>query len=195
MNGKEKAMLLSFLERFQPGTSLSEQDTSDLESLLTKAWPTISGADAGGMKVEKLSGRIENAAWNPPLITFDIERHGGTVLGSTRATLQGWTINTSDWTARVYEGKWRLKTPQQPALRMEPLVAEICDIIVNRSEDERVKWSGESCVRVIAGKTIPDIGPKQTVEGRRRRFRAKLKESLLALGWQEKGLYIFEKID
>jgi hypothetical protein len=40
----------------------------------------------------KLS-RMKDATWNPPILEFTIERHGGTALGSTRASLQRWEIN------------------------------------------------------------------------------------------------------
>ena len=40
-------------------------------------------------------GRMEKVEWQPPYLTFSIERHGATVKGSTRAELQNWQVDTS----------------------------------------------------------------------------------------------------
>jgi hypothetical protein len=63
------------------------QDISKLEKLLVDVWDMLPGSSAQGMRSYKLSGRMENPAWQPPCLTFQIERHGGTVMGSTRAEL------------------------------------------------------------------------------------------------------------
>ena len=57
-----------------------------LERLLSEVWDDLGGSDCG-MAGHKLIGRMEHVEWNPPVLTFTIERHGGTVLGSTRAEL------------------------------------------------------------------------------------------------------------
>ena len=51
------------------------------------------------MAGHKLIGRMENVEWHPPILTFLIERHGGTVLGSARAELQRWTVDLDRRTA------------------------------------------------------------------------------------------------
>jgi hypothetical protein len=81
--------LQSYLATIPPGTIA---DTAELEGLLATCWDDFSG-DHGGMEGRKLLGRMEDVAWNLPLLTFTIERHGGTALGSTRATLQEWVMS------------------------------------------------------------------------------------------------------
>ncbi len=68
------------------------QETTQLERLLAKVWDDLDG-DQGGMTGHKLIRRMEHVEWHPPLLTFEIERHGGTVIGSTRADLKRWTVN------------------------------------------------------------------------------------------------------
>jgi hypothetical protein len=75
-------------------------DTTELERLLAASWHKFSGDD-GGMSGQKLLGRMENVAWAPPKLTFTIERHGGTVRGSTRAELQHWEVNADQQTAAI----------------------------------------------------------------------------------------------
>ncbi len=84
--------LIEFLTNLAPGPI---SDTSGLQKVLANYWESIEGSNAGGMRAYKLSGRIEKPKWVPPLLTFEIERHGGTVQGSSRAELQRWTINAT----------------------------------------------------------------------------------------------------
>ena len=53
---------------------------------LVDAWPNLPGSDDQSTFAEKL-WRTEKLEWRPPMITFRLERHGGTVNGSTRADL------------------------------------------------------------------------------------------------------------
>lgn len=64
----------------------------DLERSLAACWHEFKGDD-GGMEGYKLLHRMENVAWHPPILSFTIERHGGTVLRSSRATLQEWWLD------------------------------------------------------------------------------------------------------
>jgi hypothetical protein len=73
---------------------------------------------------------MEAVAWNPPVLTFRIERHGGTVLGSTRAELQHWHVDLERKTASLVKTGRRQLRPMQPRLNVEPLVEEIVRLIV-----------------------------------------------------------------
>lgn len=68
-------------------------DTATLEVLLASCWKQFEGSNAEGMAGYKLRGRMEDVVWHPPSLRFMIERHGATVLGSTRAARQEWNIN------------------------------------------------------------------------------------------------------
>jgi hypothetical protein len=54
-------------------------DTGTLARLLADAWGEFSG-DHGGIIPAKHLSRMKDVGWNPPLLPFIIERHGGTVL-------------------------------------------------------------------------------------------------------------------
>ena len=82
-----------------------------------------------------------------------------------------------------------------PRLNVNPLVAEILDIIRGGREDSRVKWRNEKrdWVRVQIGAVIPSGGLKQTAADRRRRFRTRLVEALRREGWQSPRVNVFER--
>jgi hypothetical protein len=51
-----------------------------------------------------------------------------------------------------------------------------------------LKWSADhGTVRIAVGYFISADGPKQTVEGRRKRFGAKLESAMAEVGWAKAG--------
>ncbi len=67
----------------------------DIEGLLARlkpAWHHLEGSESNSMAAYKLD-RIEDPDWAPPILSFVVDRHGATVLGSTRGELQHWTVN------------------------------------------------------------------------------------------------------
>lgn len=80
--------LITYLSSLAAGQAI---DVSTLNCLLYSSWDEFSGSDAEGTTGYKVQGRMEKIAWEPPILSFQIERHGGTVLGSTRADLHTWT--------------------------------------------------------------------------------------------------------
>jgi hypothetical protein len=182
--------LTTFLAATPPGPIPA---TTELERLLAAAWNEFTGDD-GGMEPYKLLGRIEDVAWNPPLLTFTIERHGGTVMGSTRATLQDWALDLATMTARCVEARHRQVRPMHPRLDVRRFAEEITQLIVPRKEDPRLKRYADGRVRVLVGKIFPEgSAAKQTLAGRRQRFRAALRDRLAGCGWIECGVNVFRK--
>lgn len=182
--------LHDYLNAISPGPIT---ETGTLDRLLADAWGEFSGDD-GGMEGRKLRGRMEEVQWQPPLLTFAIERHGGTVLGSTRATLQEWAVNVDKKTVACVEARHRQLRPRQPRLDVAAIAEEIVSQIVNRQEDHRLKWYEDGRVRVLVGKVLPEESVvKQTLATRRKRFRSALKERLAHHGWQECGVNTYER--
>ncbi len=145
------------------------------------------------MEARKLFRRMEAVTWNPPLLTFTIERHGAYVLGSTRATLQKWTVDVERRTAVCDDVGYRQLIPRQPRLDVAAIAEEIIDLIVKRSKDERLKWFPDGRVRVLVGNILPDKSAvKQTLTAQRKRFRAAVKEQLANHGWQECGVNVYQ---
>ena len=175
--------LKDYLGLLKPGPV---SDTSELSGLLAECWGELDGGTAGGMKGDKLVGRMEDASWNPPLLSFSIERHGGTVHGSTRAERQGWVINVDEKSTTWQTIGHRQLRPRQPNWDAAPVAEEIAKLIAGHQDDERLKWNKDGSVRVIIGKILPEgSAVNQTLAGRRRRLRTVIDQKLGTLGWKK----------
>ena len=159
-------------------------DSSKLECLLSGCWEKFDGSSAESMHGDKLLNRMENVRWEPPILTFDIERHGGTVMGSTRAEIHSWEVDTNNQTARRGKAGHRQCKPMAPRLDVVPLAREIAGLIAERKSDERLKCNDDGSVRILIGKILPDgSAAKETVAGRRKRFRQAIKQHLEEKNW------------
>jgi hypothetical protein len=149
------------------------------------AWDDLQGNDYSKMKAEKLfRSRIETASWNPPVLTFSIERHGAVVLGSSRATVQEWNVNLDTKSASCVNERSRQHFSPKPRLNVEPMAEEVVRLIVKRKKDERLKWNEDGSVRVLLSKILPDDSAyKATLSGRRKRLRKCLEEKLAGKDW------------
>jgi hypothetical protein len=175
--------LQRYLETLPPGPI---RDVAAVESLLIACWDTLPESREGGMAAHKLRDRLEQVEWDPPHLRFTIERHGGTVLGSTRAALQRWEIDVQTGNAGCDESGHRQLVPRGSALRTQPLVEEMVEHIVHGKDHPALKWPiDRSRVFLRVGEPIPADGFKQTIAGRRRRFKKALVAQLAAAGWLE----------
>jgi hypothetical protein len=170
-------------------------DPAELNRLLADCWDDLVGDD-GAMAAHKLLNRkMENVTWKPPILSFAIERHGAAVLGSTRAELQHWQIDVKKKTKVLFGLGRRQLIPKQKSLDVSPLAEEIATLILDHTEDDRLRWYDDGSVKVLLS-NIADLAPrtafKQTLAGRRRRFREALRERLGA-GWKEVGRQVYKK--
>src|SRR6266540_1553711 len=106
------------------------RDVAAVEAALAACWHQLHGGNEGGMEPGKLRGRTEDMVWEPPFLRFRVERHGGTVLGSSRADLQDWTIDTNQATATVSVRGFRQVHRQEPRLDVRPLVDQLVQSIL-----------------------------------------------------------------
>src|SRR5713101_6308502 len=113
--------LRSYLATLQPGPVT---DTSDIQRLLARCWNEFTGDD-GSMEGYKLLNRMESASWEPPVISFQIERHGSTVLASSHAALQRWTLNVDALSRKCESGDHREVKPMQSRQDVCPFAKEI----------------------------------------------------------------------
>ena len=159
-------------------------DDDDTGILLALAWESLS-QDGGGMTGDNILGRTEKMQWNPPFLTFQIERHGGTVRGSTRATIQRWTVDIEAKSASHDDSGFRQVRQRAKPLNVERLARKVAQLVSDGSSDNRLNWYTEGRVRVRVSKIIPkDDTPQQTLVGRRKRFRAALVKVLQGKGWE-----------
>ena len=182
----------------QPTTkSFSHETRLTLVEMLKDSWGHLDGSDAEGMRAQKLD-RIEELHWDPPLLRFAIERHGGTAIGSTRAECQEWTVNVEEGTASCRMSGFHQLEPMAKALKVAPVVKELVQLIEEGSEDQRLKWSGDGQrVTVSLRKAIDSAEVqqgavseyKQTKQGRSKRLGEALRAELEEMGWRSLSGY------
>jgi hypothetical protein len=74
----------------------------------------------------------------------------------------------------------------QPRLDVKPLVAKVVSLAGSGADDSFLRWSADRTrVTVMTGSVIPATGYRQTIEGRRKRFREALREAMKSSGWRE----------
>ncbi len=181
--------------RSKPAGSLDGDP--ELVPLLCGAWGGLDGGREEGMGAPKLA-RIERVGWNPPRLSFVIERHGGTVMGSTRAELQRWTVDLSRRTATPERAGHRQLEPTGARVNVKPIAEEIARLVLGAGDDPRLAWKNAERTRmsIRIGRVIPSDGFARTISGRRKRFRAALMALIGPSGWAEvfgSGYWTFER--
>jgi hypothetical protein len=183
--------LTSLLNEMEPGPV---GNTTDLEKALALAWDDLSGLGDGGMDCWKLFDRMEKVVWQPPILSFVIERHGGTVCGSSRAERQHWNVNLDTMTAEITKTGHRQLEPMAKGVDVEPMKEEIVKKILAGEEDQRLRWIDSGVVQVVLSRIFLDGSAyKRTIEGRRRRLREAVKKELIGHGWCCENRNVFRK--
>jgi hypothetical protein len=183
--------LKNYLANIEPGKVV---DDFELESLLEKQWNTLAGSDDGGMNADKLLGRMEDIDWDPPFVSFVIERHGARCCGSSRAELQCWRVNVNEQTAQMGTIEHRQLAPMATLIRTGPIAEELARLIIEGKDDERLKRRPNGLVELRMGKIFPATGPKQTVAGRRKRLRRDIEPLLAEHGMVKVRANVFQRI-
>jgi hypothetical protein len=186
--------LAEFLATQPPGPH-SESAGAQTVALLRQCWDDVAGRNliADTKTFAWKLDRAENLSWQPPVLSFLIERHGGTAMGSTRAELHYWEIDVNAGTAMCNPNAGRRQVHKSaPRLDVKPIAEDIARHILAGTDHPGLKWSVDRrSVRLIIGKIIPDDGFKQTIAGRRKRFLAALRGCLP--GWREVREKVWER--
>ncbi len=188
--------LRQLISTLPPGDMTEETRIARIEELLAACWDELPGED-GGMPGYKVVGRMEDVKWEPPRLSFSIERHGGTVMGSGYAELQSWIVDLERG-SKTLENDWRRRWvggSRNGPLKVGPIAAEIADLVKSGKQDRRLKWKSPDEVRILIGEVIADDCPNQTLAGRRRRFKTLLKEALCQEQWVFTGTNTLKKTD
>jgi hypothetical protein len=169
-------------------------EVGPVAALLAGCWHEFAGAKSQRMHAGKL-GRIEAVRWDPPVLSFRIERHGAMGLGSTRAELQDWRVDLDRKAAHCgRSGSYRQVRPRAETVRIEPIAEELAESIAMGRSDPRLKWRGDGTVRILMANIFSyDSGYMQTVTGRRRRLREAVGTLLAEKGWHELRRDVYSK--
>ena len=169
---------------------LNEPDTSQVEGFLAENWDELIGESVGGMQGYKVIGRTEEMQWQAPVLSFKIERHGRTVLGSSRAELQRWQLDTADCVATFNGDSYRQKRPKNLILDIESIAREIAPVILERRKDPRLQWTRTGKVRILSDAITGEQSvPKGTLERRQKRLRKEVLSRIRPHGWVANGSY------
>ena len=169
---------------------LNDIDTSRVEGFLAEHWDQLVKDVDGGMQVFKVVDRTEKMEWQPPVLSFKIERHGRTVLGSSRAELQHWQLDTAACVATFNGDSYRQKRPKNPILDIESIAREIAPLILERREDDRLQWTRNGKVKILWARILGRQSvPKETLEGWRKRLRKAVLRLIEPQDWVPNGPY------
>jgi hypothetical protein len=170
-----------------PAGPVPEEQIGQVERLLANAWDELAGGDDEAMAGYKVLGRTEDLTWEPPKLSFAIERHGAIVMGGTRAEMHGWCVDVQTGEAQHSASRSHRQVYQRaPAVRVEPAADEVVRAVADARPHPAVAWVTPTRIRVtperIDALGLRD-GFKETVAGRRKRFVAALVARLGPLGW------------
>lgn len=176
--------LLEFLASCPTGPV---SDVPRLEKLLAMAWEGFEDGGCKNMEGSKIYGRVEQPTWNPPVLTFEHERHATTVNGSSVGHVYTWTVDIDAGKADCnQQPRPRQLAPMAPRLDVNPIAENIVRSIIGQRDDNALKWlnSSKTKVTLAIGPVVPGRGPKQTTIGRRKRLRKVVTMLLADAGWK-----------
>lgn len=161
---------------------ITGEDSQRIIGLLANCWDHLKGSDAESTFSDKVS-RAEELVWTPPLLNFQLERHGGAVMGSTRASVHYWSIDVEKETADIVRVSHRQIRRAANRVSLSPFIERVREAVISHSSDDFLEWKSADVAEVKIGKIVGG-GNQQTVTSRRRRFRKELSEALAPAGWQ-----------
>ena len=177
----DRKALETFLQALPPGPI---EDRATLIQRLTAVWDQLSGSSDQQTTTNKLY-RLEEPVWEPPqTLRFRLERHGGTVLGSTRADVHVWAVDIATGTARIEKRTYRQLIPRDKPLKVKPLADAVAKAILFNLDHPAVQRRPNQTVKIDIGLLIPSTN-QATTAGRRKRFRKALAEQLAEYRWTE----------
>ncbi|MCD2451122.1 hypothetical protein GO003_012035 [Methylicorpusculum oleiharenae] len=180
-------VLINFLKDLPANDLLiTGKSSSKVLDLLRECWPHLKGSGEHNTYWDKIY-RAENLHWKPPILHFELERHGATVNGSSRADVHYWEVDLDEGTAKIERRGHRQLEKMSPRMNVKAKAMEIANTIMRGLEHPALKWDNnyETVVLTIS-QIIPETIP-QTTASRRKRFKDCLDSMLLEYGWVRKN--------
>lgn len=153
-------------------------------SLLGQCWGEFHASRNESTTAAKLL-RAEDVIWDPPNLRFTLERHGGTVLGSSRADLHRWSVDLEKRTAVIDSYSRRQVRPMDARWGADTVADELVKLILAGKTDGRLSWKSDGSVRVLIDKVLPVGGFKATRAGRSKRLREAIRSGVQSHGWMQ----------
>ena len=175
--------LRALLQALPPGLI---QDKRPVEDALEDAWEGLNNLGReGGMKAEKIGGRLEKLEWHPPMLSFQIERHAGTINWSSRAEMQRWQVDVEKGSREfVSSGHRQLQSMATRWDHKGP--AKMLTAAIRSGQDhEGLRWQKNG--QVTINRKIMPTAVAQTTEGRVKRLAKAIGEELGDPSWREKA--------
>lgn len=169
-----------------------EHHRDEVGRLLANCWDCFDGTTETNMRACKLIGRIEEPSWKSPVLEFSIERHGQTMLGSSRAPVYRWRVDLERRVASIVGEARRQLYPMDSRLDVNPIAATLADAIVGGHADPRIVRNNDGSVRLKIGMIIPETN-QQTTQARRKRLRKRLSAILTPHGWKELRPNVYQR--
>ena len=167
---------------------LNDTESSRVEKFLSENWDQLVEDIDGGMQGFKVMGRTEEMEWQPPLLSFNIERHGRPAVGSSRAQVQQWRFNTDQCRAAHHQFGFKQLKPMNPRTDFKSIAKEIAPLILERGTDARLQWIRDGKVRILWKEFLGgQLVSSQTLQGRRKRLREEILKRIKRHGWKASG--------
>jgi hypothetical protein len=171
---------------------VSAETQAEVLKLLEGCFTEFAGSTESKMEHWKIVREgATDMTWNPPVLTFVIERHGATVLGSTRAEKQQWELNFEKKTADHCPVGYRQLYPTARRVNVKLFAAQVYDAVRQGRDSNSdlilkgiLVWQNDDTILVQHGMLIPNVGYPRTISGRRKRFRAGLECLMATIGWE-----------
>ena len=175
--------LHSFLKELPTGEIQdSDENRKDNLKLLASAWELLKGSSDQNTYSLKI-GRAESFRWNPPILSFVMERHGGYAYGSSRANLHHWEVDVEQGTANIVKEGYRQLRPTSPRMDTESRAKEVANNILNGLDHPTLEWNSDRDYVVLKISKIIPQGFAQTTVNRRKRFNKQLEDIMVEHGW------------
>ena len=170
---------------------MSAETLAKILPLLAKCWHEFAGSTDSKMRFYKVArdGGPQETAWHPPILSLVVARHPTTDFGSGRVDKQLWSLDFEEITANHRKIGWSQSRRTATRLFAKQLAVQVCDAVKQgRHSDSKYVNEGvlvweDDYIIVRQSKLISSKGFADTVSGRRRRFREKLKPLMAAIGW------------
>lgn len=147
--------LRQFLSQI-PAGDLSGDIGEQAIKLLQNCWGDLAGAGIEATRGYKLK-RAEGLTWQSPSLSFKLERHGGTCMGSTRAEIHAWVVDVEKAVAEMsIAGRRQLYPMDAPFTkkRAQERAAEILNLIQGGMKDDTLKWHADGSVTLILNRSV-----------------------------------------